>query len=378
MGKQLTMAEKAERAVRVANRLGVDVRQVIDARPGAPFTLPYKFGLFGGLSEHASDEYEQQIARHLIQNGRGDLVVQNDDASYRVLPLMRFNYDTDFIAALEKQMPKPEAMQALQRVFDLGKLTAVMNDCDSVALACNTHQLFMTSDAKNSGAYEIGAREYDCPLSELSVIDIAAPVLERLDQLGLKEDDAVLLLGTTLTTMTGNYWPASLAQKRIRTERVPAEAQARIDSLIYNDVAWHARAGQVAAETVSDAADMRRTNDKLHRGWLSMLQHFTAQSPDGKPVKAVIEACTDFVAPLSAAEEGLVPGTGVPVLNTMELHTASIAEQIAREAPEFTAAMRESYAAHPPHKVMFIGMSGLTCGFVPKPQRAANDQKLIF
>lgn len=366
MGKLLSLDEKTARAVRVANRLGVDVRQTIVLEPGRPFFLPYKFGLMGGLSEPASDEYEQQIAAHLIKAGRSDLVVTNDDGSQRVLPLMRFNYDTDQIAEYEKGVPTdPDSMKALYDTFERGKLTAVMMDCDAVALACNTHQFFMAASAQAYGMFQVGAASYICPTTEIDVIDISAPVLQKLDELGVKEGDVALLLGTTLTNTTGLYWSVMLAHKGIKTGRLPADAQKLVNDVAYDELGWKARAAFNAAAGSDDEAAIKDFVDGLHQDWVKILQDYTQPTPKGTAA-VVIEACTDFVYPFSASREGRVPGTNVPVLNTMELHTAAIAKQIATDAPLFTPEMREQFAAHPPYKAMFIGSPEGPNGFAPK------------
>lgn len=371
MGKLLTLAEKTARAVRAANNLGTDVNQVIDASPGAPYSLPYKFGLLGGLSEPASDRYEHEIAQHLIKAGRSDLVVTNDDGSYRVLPLMRFNYDTDQVAVYEKGMPGAESMRALHTTFERGMLTAVMMDCDAVALACNTHQFFVSAHAKMNGTFQPGAATYTCPVTEVDVVDIAAPVLAKLEETGVKAGDAVLLLGTTLTNTPGLYWSVMLAHKGIKTGRVDAATQKLVDDIAYGELGWKAQAELERCKGADSEGMVQDFIAGLHQDWLKILTDYTQPAPSGTAA-AVIEACTDFVYPFSAQGEGRVPGTQAPVLNTMELHAAAIASQIASDAPVISAEMRALYAAHPPYKAMFIGTPEAANGFAPKPPQGRS------
>lgn len=371
MGKLLSHAEKTERFVRVSERLGMDVRQVIDLRDeGAPFFMPYKFALLGGLSEHASDEYEQRIAHELLRSGRQDLVMQNDDGSYRVLPLMRFNYDSDHIAEIEKLLPQPHAVAAMYDIMRLGKLNALAYDCDAMAAACNTVQIFVIGDAITSDEFRNRNPSYVCPETEIDILDISAPVFAELKRHGIEAGDVVLVLGTTLTLAKGNMWPGMLNREGIGVARIGAEAQQAMNHMIYNDVAWHARSAIKRQDSVSGGMSMQFMHDKLHRGWNTMLQHATASVPGDTPIAAVIEACTDFVAPLAAAH-GVVPGTHIPVFNTLDLHSRAIAQKIAAEAPEFTPEMREKFAANPPHKSTFIGGPG-RAAFVPK--QPANDR----
>lgn len=371
MGKLLSSAEKTERFVRVSERLGMNVRQTIDVTSeSAPFFLPYKFALLGGLSEHASDEYEQRIAHDLLRNGRQDLVTQNDDGTYRVLPLMRFNYDTDHVAEIEKQLPQPEAVGAMHQIMRFGKLNALAMDCDAVALACNTHQMFFVGEAITGDVFKNRNPSFTCPETEIDILDISAPVFTELKRHGVEAGDAVLVLGTDLTLMKGNYWSGLLNREGIGMGRIGPEAQQAMNHMIYNDVAWHARSAIKREDSVSGALGMQAMHDKLHRGWNTMLQHATAPIDGVEPIAAVIEACTDFVAPLAAAH-GVVPGTHIPVFNTMDLHARAIAQKIADEAPVFTPEMREKFAAHPPHKSTFIG-GPQQAAFVPR-QKPAND-----
>lgn len=344
MEQGLTLAQKAERAKRVGERYGVN----LEAAPEDAADNTYRFGLCDGLSRAAGDEYEQIIAHQLIAAGRQDLVSLNDDAkTYRVLPLMRFIYDSQAIEALEQKLPSREAEEAIKRAMLLSKLMAVKAGCNKMALGCNTHQPPFLGAALETAALKRHDMVLHDPATEMDIVDISAPVFEKFRELGIGDGDAIVFLGTTLTMEHDNYWPLSLKEEGISTVPVSRKAQADLTRIIYTDASWEQMKKAGDADTVGGFMTAVHECFDMQKWWGKLTQRLVSQQVNGKSPKALIAGCTDIGSFPLSSDLGMVPGTNVPEFSTLDLHAMAIAKQIATEAPVLSPEQQQRIKQQP-------------------------------